>query len=748
MRAVFRLVGLTCVVVGLAIVTANQLRAQGPDDAEYIGSRECTSCHRDVGRTFEETPHGMALVDVTSDKEFILADFSTGEGVRMIPDGDEARAFTADDIAYVMGREAQIYVMEIDRGEYKILPAEWDGKEWHALNLAATWDDAAYDWGTECASCHTTGFVEGRARWEEEGVQCEACHGPGSVHADEADDAGGSINESEMEAIRAAINVNPDAEVCGQCHSREENGNGDEWWITGHARLPNMQYNEWAESGHAHALDNLKNSDYATDECLICHSADYRIVQEMIERRETEGEDAPAPEPLTLETAKSSVTCGACHNTHDLENPVETDCLSCHQQTVVTGEIHHPVREMVAGLPVIDGIDPKTSTHYTDENGPDCITCHMPDVPIEGNGTRVSHTWEIVEPGVDGIQGDSCTSCHEDVSADYLAEFIDKTEARYRSRIDTARSAVSNRVEVETWVIAALDFVETDGSYGVHNPAYADAVLDAVELELGLVQTNFTDGIYTPAAVDPAECVECHTDEHRQWQASPHANASLQDAFLLAYGEQGNPTYCMSCHGSGYSPDTNTYQYEGVVCTSCHTLPTEANHPPGPVEVADDPETCGRCHSGAHAPTYNEWLISDHREAGVDCVDCHTPHNNGLIMGDINTTCSDCHLDTMIDEVHMADDMTCADCHMLRGENLTGHTMQIEPQVCADCHGELHSTGNGDVDEAAFVADEPVALHDNEQSEDSSDDNNNIGAIALAAAMGIVALAIGLRKVM
>jgi hypothetical protein len=150
MRAVFRLLGLLCVVVGLGILTANQLRAQGPDeDAEYIGSRECTSCHRDVGRTFGETPHGMALIDVSNDKEFILADFSVGEELRMIPDGDEMRPFTPDDIAYVMGREAQTYVMEIDRGEYKVLPAEWDGTTWYAgrkqaYSVKPVMDPAAY----------------------------------------------------------------------------------------------------------------------------------------------------------------------------------------------------------------------------------------------------------------------------------------------------------------------------------------------------------------------------------------------------------------------------------------------------------------------------------------------------------------------------------------------------------------------------------------------------------------------------
>jgi hypothetical protein len=217
---------------------------------------------------------------------------------------------------------------------------------------------------------------------------------------------------------------------------------------------------------------------------------------------------------------------------------------------------------------------------------------------------------------------------------------------------------------------------------------------------LGLGDTiadgNGNHTTYVPVQ-DPTTCAECHRDEMRTWQASPHANSSLNDNFLQEFGSQGRPSYCLSCHASGYNAETGDYQFEGVVCGRCHVATSEGEHPPAPISVADAPALCGQCHSGAHAPTYDEWLVSDHSVAGVDCVDCHTPHDNGLVLGDVNTTCGDCHQSAVTDEIHMGADMTCVDCHLTRRMTegsvhvlTTGHTMAIDPSVCAECHGNTH----------------------------------------------------------
>jgi len=57
-----------------------------------------------------------------------------------------------------------------------------------------------------------------------------------------------------------------------------------------------------------------------------------------------------------------------------------------------------------------------------------------------------------------------------------------------QARLETARAAVTD--STPAWVTQALDFVEGDGSLGVHNYTYADALLDAVYEELGLFTTE------------------------------------------------------------------------------------------------------------------------------------------------------------------------------------------------------------------------------------------------------------------
>lgn len=74
-----------------------------------------------------------------------------------------------------------------------------------------------------CVRCHVTGY--GRTggfinnKNEEEtprlaGVQCEACHGPGSAHAEAAKE------EESEERVRALINRTP--KTCAECHNPHE----------------------------------------------------------------------------------------------------------------------------------------------------------------------------------------------------------------------------------------------------------------------------------------------------------------------------------------------------------------------------------------------------------------------------------------------------------------------------------------------------------------------------------------------
>jgi len=365
-----------------------------------------------------------------------------------------------------------------------------------------------------------------------------------------------------------------------------------------------------------------------------------------------------------------ALDCAGCHAPHDdgltSDLVAEGTCLSCHQ---------NGADSLIRGDPIVEQVVGRPSAHY--EEGLACSDCHDP------------HTIQSVPDTP--TQATTCTNCHSDLSEPGIRDFVSSAAENISGRLQNIEALLTD--DTPEWVHTVLTTIHHDGSHGVHNYAYVSRLLDAVETEMGIQQPVPLANVPVVAPADPVECAECHAEVHDMWQTSPHANASLSETFQQAYAENGQQTYCMTCHASGYDPNTQEYVFEGVVCSTCHTMQT-GEHPPGPMSVADSSEMCGQCHSGEHSPEYNEWLISDHSGFNIDCVDCHVAHDNSLRLDDVNATCADCHQDAMNDEIHMGEDMTCVDCHMTRmhGDELViQHTMFFDPKTCAECHGDIHT---------------------------------------------------------
>jgi predicted CXXCH cytochrome family protein len=526
------LAGCILIVSGIGILVFGSQTVSAQDaERTYVGSQECASCHRSLARAHSESPHAQALQDVSKNKKLILADFKQGEDLRQVqfPGEDAARAFTAKDIAFAIGsgQHAQAYLYKVDRNEYKVLPALWNAETqaWEPLKLGDTWPSDSYDWAQNCAYCHTTGYDAERARWKDAGVQCEACHGPASEHVSIAKKAR-DPNDQELADIRAAINPAADPQVCGQCHSRGSEpdnhlpfplnyrpganlldakiftlvskDDSSDWWNTGHARQQNMQFNEWLSSAHADSLNTMRKSDQAADKCLGCHSQDYRRVQDLRAQVDSGDRKGAPPDAITLDTAQFGVTCTSCHSIHNSAQDVPDNlikeapalCTDCH--TNPEGDtIHHPVMQMFQGVALVPGIEGVPGAHFSAENGPTCTTCHMQAVPV-GSGTtsRASHLFTPVLPGKNEELPSACASCHKDLTTSDLQSLVENTQAVVRSRLSAAYARLgsiteptvddASRTEYDQ-VVAALSFVQNDGSLGVHNYAYVDRLLSTAE---------------------------------------------------------------------------------------------------------------------------------------------------------------------------------------------------------------------------------------------------------------------------
>jgi predicted CXXCH cytochrome family protein len=578
--------------------------AQEPADMrEYVGGQECAACHRDLVGFHAETAHAQALINVQANPAAMLADFSVGEDVRSLtfPGEDSPRSFTADDISYAIGsgKYAQRYLYRLDDGRYIVLPAEWNTQtgEWQPYSLSESWPDPAYDWATQCAYCHTTNLNVEQGTWSEDGVQCEACHGPGSEHLDAGEATERVLTSRERTALDASIELGLDAATCGQCHSRgtePEHGYpfpqnyrpGDDlldravfelvsersrvhWWQTGQGAHPNMQFNEWITTDHAEAFLTVEQHPHFTSGCLTCHNVTFSRAAQIVARIEANDDreridilfdeadldidgiyqidwetlKALTIEALELDTAMIDdsrpflpqvlpnlidrmraedelassqilprelaevlfiadegtnddhtnqalgVTCAACHNPHSTEgypallvNEPEALCTGCHRSAESIYVLHHPVQQIFEGQPLIAGVQAGASNHFTAEDGPTCATCHMAQVPVE-SASRVSHILSPVLPAQAAEFADTCSGCHDE-QGQTMQELIDQIQTDTRTRYQAVRASLNG--ESPDWISRAVEAIEGDGSWGIHNYAYTSAILSAAERELGL----------------------------------------------------------------------------------------------------------------------------------------------------------------------------------------------------------------------------------------------------------------------
>ncbi len=506
-----------------------------PDGATYVGSTTCFGCHSSNYRDWSGTLHPKMIQDVKVNEKAVIADFAAGgESSRMADIGTEKRAYTAKDVTFTMGNKyRQRYIMKTDKG-YQVLPGQW--------NVAAKkWVDAAAgDWVKDCAGCHTTGFSVEKGTWNELSVGCESCHGPGSVHVEKAKalPAGTAPVSDAVYQVRQAIVKTVDAAVCGSCHTRgasPDNAHGypvgyvvggpltdkmfvpvaptgkdddPNFWPNGSEKKHRQQYIAWGKSLHGTALDTLKKTEGAQDFCVGCHSTDF-----------AHQDPTFAQDKVTLKTAQFSITCVQCHAPHGeahLENQLAKEaytlCTSCHTGTsggntpIVSGAaVHHPMREMFEGTSFL-GLKPNPSKHYANEAaGPICTSCHMVGTAISAEeGDIPTHTWKVILPttAVKG-QFDSCSGCHtleksKDNTPENLTFAIEKVQKDTKKRVDQLKAdlddvkkanpkwdpaAKDKPKEQQTWdrIFTLVSFIESDGSWGFHNPAYTADILKEAE---------------------------------------------------------------------------------------------------------------------------------------------------------------------------------------------------------------------------------------------------------------------------
>ncbi len=343
----------------------------------YIGSDRCTGCHESLSHSWADTLHANTIQDVSARPSAVLGNFQQESDIR---------SFDLGQVDYVVGsRWRQLYLAADadNKSNLSVLPAQWNmaTQEWVAYKPT---EANPGEWLQTCAACHVTGMDIDTWTFEEFGVGCESCHGPGEAHA------------AAPEQVEMFAQV--DEQVCGACHSRGHSDEGhpfpvgyqpgdsltehfdfvqgeEYFWPDGSARLNNMQYLDWTTSNNS-----MRASGQVT--CVTCHSV------------HNEG----------FEPAQ-------------LNAPLNDLCVECHGDKAALA-LHMPYHRVA-------------SQRYDFT----CANCHMPAMATNTLPFDIhNHTFHQPNPEASLIYGldempNSCTLCHTDQDAAWAMDTINYAKA-------------------------------------------------------------------------------------------------------------------------------------------------------------------------------------------------------------------------------------------------------------------------------------------------------------------------------
>ncbi len=291
-----------------------------------------------------------------------------------------------------------------------------------------------------CTTCHADTAKDFRhALHAQQGVECEACHGPGSLHVA----GGGDVSKIISFRQRSAADANG---ACLSCHIKDASVRN---WVTGrHASnkvrcidchqihgyaksgsKPKVSFDVLAaraESGVENFVPETKQSvqplSQANDACLGCH--------------QTERGQMSLPYHHPLREGKMS--CEDCHDAHGgpTGNNLRTAninqlCLTCHAQYRGPFAYQHP--------PVSEN----------------CMTCHTPHGSPNTNLLSVSEPALCLQCHAGHHNGagtplpDRCTNCHGSIHGSDVptpsggSRFVDKGPTE-RSLISSEHRALAS----------------------------------------------------------------------------------------------------------------------------------------------------------------------------------------------------------------------------------------------------------------------------------------------------------------
>ena len=309
--------------------------------------------------------------------------YSKGEDFFVNTEGPDGK-YHDYKIIYTFGiTPLQQYIVQFPNGRYQCLRTAWDTEKnlWFDLypdfkvvhSEWLHWSRGGLNWNTMCSDCHSTN-VRKNYRPETQGydtkfalinVSCEACHGPGKQHVDEATRLGKDYKASGTMKMNAKTEPKELADQCARCHMRRE------------------QISE-SFNFEGTMLDHYF-PQLITDRLYF---VDGQILEE----------DYVYGSFVQSKMYLNDVSCTDCHNPHSLELKFKGNklCAQCHIPS--------------------DYDTPKHHFHEVGSESGKCINCHMTGRFYMGNDFRRDHSFRIPRPDISLKYNtpNACTECHKD----------------------------------------------------------------------------------------------------------------------------------------------------------------------------------------------------------------------------------------------------------------------------------------------------------------------------------------------
>ncbi|MDH3890281.1 MAG: multiheme c-type cytochrome [candidate division Zixibacteria bacterium] len=522
------------------------------DAAEYIGSSACGACHAATYESFQNTGHPYKLneaEDVQAGDYYPFSDVPDAPSIVSWDDVDKViggfwwkARFIRHSGSIVTGAAVQ----------YNLATEGWVG--YH------DGEDLPYD----CGPCHMTAYrdtgnQEGHdsliGTWAFGGVQCEECHGAGSLHASTPYDVAMKIDRSN--------------EGCGKCHIRgdvnkipasgsfvKHHEQWNEMFTTKHASIQcvdchdvhyglhpdspdrDMAIKLTCENCHLEKTESFGRTDIEehlsspfAPGCIDCHmpkgaksavAADTYVgdVTSHLWRINTDVDAEYITDNFANGYLTVEYTCLQCHTTEDkawaaanadrshAPNTADTDvCMTCHDgSNNLAQKVIAATRQWEFSL--------HATGERSDRSRGSCAPCHTNEgfiADLEGE-----------EVAGDVFNAIGCFTCHDPhTNGSFAIRTTDEVELGDGTEFDNGISNLcanchKSRRDVATYVVAGK---EMSNHFGPHHGPHADMVMGTNAYEYD--GYTYTNSWHTSGIDDP--CLSCHYDEADRYEFGGHS---------------------------------------------------------------------------------------------------------------------------------------------------------------------------------------------------------------------------------